>query len=381
MSRVWTCCVLFAAASWIACDRRPDTVAQSAATPAQSQPAPVATASAVGAASAAPGAPAQDQGTHAASASRDASAAATAPVASGTSGASAGQTSKADAPPVAASFRNVNLHVDPTIVLEIRHIDGALISAVPGQPPVFDDQQSFTLRIESGEVAMSPASLTDLMNHHVFAYDGAPLKNLRVSIENGQLRQEGTMHKGVDIPFSILADVSTTTDGRIRLHPTKVKAAGVPAGGLMKMFGLELDELIKVKQAPGVQIVDNDFLLAPDRLLPSPKIAGRLTAVRIEPTRIVEIFGTGKPAHLTPPDPRARNFMYYHGGMLRFGKLTMSDAELQLIDADEHDVFDFYPQQYIKQLVAGYSKNTLSGGLKVYMPDYDQATRVNLKPR
>ena len=34
----------------------------------------------------------------------------------------------------------------------------------------------------------------------------------------------------------------------------------LPAGGLMKLFGVELDELIKVKQAPGVQIQDNDFL-------------------------------------------------------------------------------------------------------------------------
>jgi len=28
--------------------------------------------------------------------------------------------------PVGAAFRHVDLHVDPTIVLEIRHIDGAL---------------------------------------------------------------------------------------------------------------------------------------------------------------------------------------------------------------------------------------------------------------
>jgi hypothetical protein len=350
MSRVWPCCVLFAAASWIACDRRPDTGAQSAATPSQPQRA---------AASTPVAAPPDPAG------------------APGASGASGG---KGDVP-VGASFRNVNLHVDESIVLEIRHIDGALVTAVAGRPPIFDDQQSFTLRIESGEVAMSAASLSDLMNRYVFAYAGAPLKNLRLSIEHGQLRQEGTMHKGVDVPFSILADVSVTSDGRIRLHPTKIKAAGVPTGGLMKMFGLELDELIKVKQAPGVQIVDNDFLLAPDRLLPSPKIAGRLTAVRVESNRIVEIFGSGKPARLTPPDPRARNFMYYRGGVLRFGKLTMSDADLQLIDADERDPFDFYPQQYTKQLVAGYSKNTPSGGLKVYMPDYDQAAHANLKPR
>ena len=277
--------------------------------------------------------------------------------------------------PVGASFRNVDLHIDPTIVLEIRHIDGALLSAVKGQPPVFDDQKSFTLRIDSGEVAMSPASLSDLLNHYTFAYDGAPLKDLTVTIVGNQVRQKGTMHKGVDIPFTIDADISATEDGRIRLHPTKVKAAGLPTGGLMKMFGIELDSLIKLKQAPGVEIQDNDFLLQPDRLLPSPKIAGKLTRVRIEGNRIVQTFGKGTIAKLTLPDPKARNFMYYRGGTLRFGKLTMTDADMQLIDANPRNPFDFYPERYITQLVAGYSKNTKSGGLKVYMPDYADATR------
>ena len=65
-----------------------------------------------------------------------------------------------------------------------------------------------------------------------------------------------------------------------------------------------------------------------------------------------------------------RNYMYYRGGTLRFGNLTMSDADLALIDASQKDPFDFYQDRYERQLVAGYSKNTLAHGLKVYMPDY-----------
>jgi hypothetical protein len=48
----------------------------------------------------------------------------------------------------------------------------------------------------------------------------------------------------------------------------------------------------------------------------------------------------------------------------------MSDADLQLIDADPRDPFDFFPAHYDVQLVAGYSKNTPAKGLKTYMPDY-----------
>jgi hypothetical protein len=48
----------------------------------------------------------------------------------------------------------------------------------------------------------------------------------------------------------------------------------------------------------------------------------------------------------------------------------MRDADLQLIDSDPADPFDFFPMRYNAQLVAGYSKNTPAKGLKTYMPDF-----------
>jgi hypothetical protein len=43
------------------------------------------------------------------------------------------------------------------------------------------------------------------------------------------------------------------------------------------------------------------------------------------------------------PTVAARNYMYYRGGTLRFGRLTMSDTDMQLIDADPTDPLDFSP--------------------------------------
>lgn len=282
---------------------------------------------------------------------------------------------------VGVAFRNLHLRVAEGVVLEVRHIQGGLLSTRAGQPPVFDDQQSFTLRIDSGEIAMTPASLSQLLNDHVFAYEGSPLRDIEVSIENGHLKQKGTLRKGLPVPFTIVADLSATPDGRIRVHPTDVKAAGIPSEGLMKTFGVELDDLIKSNRSHGVEIIDNDLLLDPSRLLPAPRLSGKLTSVTLEGDRIVERFGSGARGKLfTAADQRGRNYMYYRGGSLRFGKLTMTDTDMQLIDADPSDPFDFSPTQYVKQLVAGYSKNTPSGGLRVYMPDFDQAAGANLRP-
>jgi hypothetical protein len=53
----------------------------------------------------------------------------------------------------------------------------------------------------------------------------------------------------------------------------------------------------------------------------------------------------------------------------------MTDADMWLIDADPRDPFDFFPDHYLDQLVAGYSKTTKAGGLRVYMPDFDKAAK------
>ena len=43
----------------------------------------------------------------------------------------------------------------------------------------------------------------------------------------------------------------------------------------------------------------------------------------------------------------------------------MAGTDLQLIDLDTRDPFDFYPAKYSAQLVAGYSKITPAKGLEV----------------
>jgi hypothetical protein len=208
----------------------------------------------------------------------------------------------------------------------------------------------------------------------VFNYEGSPLEDLEVTIDDGQLKQTGTLHKVVDLPFTIRATLSTTSDGRLRLHPTSVKVLGIGVKGLMKTFGLELEKLIDVQQGRGIEIADNDFLLAPSGLLPPPRIDGRVTAVRVGRETIEQTFGgstrAGRSQPLHPSDPSAPNYMFYSGKVLRFGKLTMMDADLQIVDGDPADPFDFYLAHLNEQLVAGESHNQKDFGLVTIMPDY-----------
>ena len=268
---------------------------------------------------------------------------------------------------------NVNIRLDPELILKIRRLSGKLVPTKKGQTPSFDDKLSYIIDVDSAEIGVSTASMTHMMNTYVFGEPDAPLKNLKLSIENGQIKQEGTIRKGPGIPFETIGDMSPTPDGKIRIHPTKTKAAHLPVKGLMKLFGVDMAELINTKHTRGIVVDDNDIILDASQALPPPKMRGRITAVRIEGDEIVQTFGTAKPEVAAKGPPS--NYMAYRGGVLKFGKLTMNDTDMRLVDADPSDPFDFSPDHYNDHLTSGYSKTTASGGLIVYMPDYPKISK------
>jgi hypothetical protein len=216
---------------------------------------------------------------------------------------------------------------------------------------------------------MDVKTLSDLLNRRVFAYPGAPLKNISVTVEHGRIKQTGTVRKGVDIPFEIEGTLDATAAGEIRLHVAKIVSAHLPVKGLLHFFGEDLAKLINLKQDRGMTAEGDNILLRPDRMLPPPRIEGKVTAVRIEGDRIVLTFGSGGAKPLSLPYATG-SYMYHRGGILRFGKLTMSDADLEIVSESQRTPFDFSLPDYNRQLTAGYSKNTISHGLIVFMRDF-----------
>jgi hypothetical protein len=123
-------------------------------------------------------------------------------------------------------MRNVNFRLTRDIALEVRSLRGQLRRTNPEVSVTFDDSESFFVRIDTAEVATSAASLAALMNSYVLAYDGAPFKNVTISIDGDRVIQKGTIHKGLDLPFSpfeIEGSLFTTADGNIRVHADRVR--------------------------------------------------------------------------------------------------------------------------------------------------------------
>src|ERR1700723_3612325 len=281
---------------------------------------------------------------------------------------------------VRAAMRNVEYHLTDRIIVHIVSLDGKL-TPKPGQIPVFDDKTSFGLDIDTATIILSMGALTNDLNDYVFAKPDAPLKHLSASTEGDQLVIKGLLISKGGIPFQTSGTVLVTPEGMIRVHTTKVKALKLPVKGLMDMLGLDTEKLLNRSEVEGVSVDKDDLILDPEKILPPPQLQGRLTNLKIENGKIHLTFGleNGKAATIAE-SCGARNYMQFKGGSVRFGKLTMSDTDLELMDVTPADPFDFAIDHYNEQLVAGYSKMTQSGGLCVHLPDYNKVPRHTGRP-
>lgn len=271
-------------------------------------------------------------------------------------------------------MRNVRLHATEHAILLVHDLRGRMITRTPGSFPVLDDPSSFAIEVSSGTVALSASDLAALMNEWVFNYRGSPLHGLKAKFDGEHLVLSGALRKGLDIPFEITSEVSLTDDGMIRSHPVKTKILGLNGEKLMKAFGLRLDKLLDLSGSRGGSVKGEDIYLDPAKLMPPPTVIGRLASVRIAGDEMVQEFirtpGDTIFARLKHGDPAATNYVNFRGGRLQFGKLTMTDTDLQIVDQQQADAFDLNLKEYNRQLVAGYSKNLPGLGLVTYFPDY-----------
>ena len=275
-------------------------------------------------------------------------------------------------------MQNVHLHIDAENVMQVRSLRGQVVPTTAGTIAFLDDPKSFSIRATGGVVALDGNAITALLNEVAFNYPGVPITGLRVRIENGMLVQRGTLHKGVSIPFEMWSVPHLDPDGRIRLHPDKLHIFGVNGLVLMRALGLHMQKLMDLSGSPAASVSGDDILLDPLKIIPPPTVSGRLTSVRIEGNTMVQEFAVTAQdsvfGSFVKPDPGSKNFVYFRGGQLRFGKLTMTDTDLLIHDADESDPFDLYFAQYNRQLVAGHTKNLPNLGLRTWMVDFGKLT-------
>jgi hypothetical protein len=264
---------------------------------------------------------------------------------------------------------NVLFRYSSDLAILIVRLRGTLIPTEGHSVTTFNDPTSFDIGIEAAEIRVTARQLTALMNGRVTSSPKAQVKNLIISVSGNQLLIDGTMKKGLHVPFHAAADVGLTGDNRIRIHVRQVKMVRVPVKGMLDALGLSMEDLISQKGLKGMSVDGDSFLIDPQTALPPPRIQGRITGVQIVGDGILLKFGESTPRLTTG---ERGNYIAVRGGAIEYGRDEMFDSDLTMTDSTPSDPFEFYLGQYWRQMVAGSIKVTPTKALRIRVPDYSK---------
>ena len=272
--------------------------------------------------------------------------------------------STGDLAPTLVYAHNIQLRKGPDFRIYIVWVSGQMLRTKGNVNPSFDDPDSFILRIEKGVIRANIGDIGKYLN--TTASKDSPLRNIDIQPEGELVKIHGTVKKVVSLPIEILGSLAATPDGLVRLQVQHISVLKVPMKGLLGTFDVKLSDLVHSTNVPGVTISGNDIVFDTEKLLPPPHIRGQLTAVRVKVPDIEVIYGNA------PSDPTQlaqwHNFIRFRNGALDFGKLTMHNADLTMIDAANEPWFNLDLVNYQNQLVNGDTRMTAQAGLEIYMP-------------
>lgn len=270
--------------------------------------------------------------------------------------------------PTTVYAHNILLRKGPSFRIYIRWIRGQMLRTQRNTDPSFDDPNSFVLLINKGVIGVHLQDLANFLNSG--NTNTTPLKNISIQTDGNEIELHGTVHKIIPLPVKLKGELTPLPDGRVRFHVASYSLLKVPVKGLFHLFDVKLSDFVPSNGVPGVQVSGNDILFDTQQLLPPPHIHGQITTIRTSPQELTVIYGNSTDDENSLA--QWHNFLRFNGGSLDFGKLTMHNADITMIDASNDPWFDLDLVNYQAQLVNGYTRMTAQAGLEIFMPDLDQ---------
>ena len=266
-------------------------------------------------------------------------------------------------------IHNVIIHNPQQTRMKVKWMRARMYPTKAGEAPSFDDMRSFRLDISDGLMGMNVTDLTQLLQNG--ALKGSPLHNVSIQASGDQLRITATLRKIIPLPVQLIANVSASPNHRdIRLHTVKVSVLHIPFKAILGAFRLRTSDFFNSK-LNGIKVSGDDIDVDINHLVGEPLVGGNLTEVRLWKTgELMEYYG--KPQEDAIQVKQWRNFMRMRGGTLSFGKLTMHNTDLLLVDVSQSDWLNFDVMHYQEQLVNGETHITPTAGLQIFIPDIDK---------
>ncbi len=270
--------------------------------------------------------------------------------------------------PIHFQARAVTFHVMEGVHFSARQVDALLLPSRPGQPVVLDSPESMKIRLLSADTSISAESLTHLLNGYTLPQAHLPLREVVVTFEDGNVHISGKLHKLIDLPFTAQASLTVTSTGSLRLHFDKITAAGIVHKGLLDMLGLHVEDFAHPAGDQSIRVRKDDVYFPLHALFPAPHFNGRLTSASIVGDDLLQVYGNPKP--FAPAPMPAEHYVYFRGGVMQFGRLTMQGVDLELLNCVADESFELSLRDLFQQALPGYLKNLPDRGMVAYVQSF-----------
>jgi hypothetical protein len=274
--------------------------------------------------------------------------------------------------PVHLQAHDVVFQVIDDVQIQVKSMDGLLLPTRSGHPVSIEEPTSMRIEVQSAQASLSAEALSRLLNQYTLPHAKSDVRDLNVSFEDGHVQISGKLKKLVEIPFSATGDVDVTHDGDVRVHLTHITAAGFVHKKMLDFFGLKVAEVAGPGKPHSFRVVGDDVIFPIHTLFPPPHFTGRLRSIKVEGDELIQIFGT--PRAFAPAPLPAEHYIYFRGGVMQCGRMTMQGVDLELLNKDAGKPLTFSIEHVYEETLSGYLKNLPNHGMVAYISSYQEGS-------
>jgi len=279
-------------------------------------------------------------------------------------------------------FKNVRFCWSPAICVNANQLTATAQPFGNKRKVYFDNLNSFLVRVHNATVLISPTTLQGMFNESVFNYPDSSLRDLKVTISpdagENRVKLAGSLKYLLWIPFEMGTQLKVDKESNTLVIAVEdLKVFGIiPAKWLLNFQPFNLEKLIHLPPNQHLIVHGNLMMVKPFGLFPPPHIDGKISTVHVM-SKWIELEFAGKdPAFSNIPQSGASNFIYLQGGNAQFGKIGMLGAQVQVIDKNPRDLFQFSLLNYLSYLPHSDVQLTDMGGAVLVMPDHAKIPSV-----
>ncbi len=300
----------------------------------------------------------------------------------------------------AVVVNNVALRLDDDVNVFVVSLTGVLVPL--GMDLVdLDQPRSLQLIVDEAELRVSEEDLARIFSRYLFDSnddsfgdddfgDESPLRDVTVTLERGRVHLVAELDESGD-DIELRGTLEPTVGGDVALIPTAMRRDDKPVDSLDDIFEEGLAGAGRSDDTggalggfggdvgPAVWLDADALYFDPEAILRGPALDAQVIDVETR-GKYVRLLLEGPAPNVKTLGPAGdvKNYVELRGGALRFGKLIMPRADVLLIDADPSDPFDLSLRRYDEQMVAGSTDLRADLGLRVTMPDFDEAEDMPL---